>query len=299
MNQKIKFPRSEKVYLPGTLFPELRVAMRKVEQVPSTNFVDGEKVITPNPEVYVYDTSGPFSDPAIEVDLKKGLPRLREPWILKRGDVEQLPEITSEYGRMRRDDRSLDSLRFEHITLPYRALQGKCCTQMYYAKQGIITPEMEYVAIRENMNWLLGWNPGTEQEIFSLDELVKAFDISRCSKAGAKFDFKKGIWFNHEYILMKSDDEIANLFAPIVANNGVEETLDRVKQVVHMMKDRVNFVYELWPLCSFFFIAPTEYDAKTAKKRWKEYSAQQMTELADVDQSVGCLIFAANLTVVE
>ena len=137
--------------MPGTLFPELRVAMRKVEQVPSTNFVDGEKVITPNPEVYVYDTSGPFSDPAIEVDLKKGLPRLREPWILKRGDVEQLPEITSEYGRMRRDDRSLDSLRFEHITC-YRALQGKCCTQMYYAKQGIVTPEMEYVAIRENMN---------------------------------------------------------------------------------------------------------------------------------------------------
>lgn len=85
---------------------------------------------------------------------------------------------------------------------------------------------------------------------------------------------------------MKSDDEIANLFAPIVANNGVEETLDRVKQVVHMMKDRVNFVYELWPLCSFFFIAPTEYDAKTTKKRWKEYSAQQMTELADVLEGI-------------
>ena len=133
---------------------------------------------------------------------------------------------------------------------------------------------------------LLGWNPGTEQEIFSLDELVKAFDISRCSKAGAKFDFKKGIWFNHEYILMKSDDEIANLFAPIVANNGVEETLDRVKQVVHMMKDRVNFVYELWPLCSFFFIPPTEYDAKTVKKRWKEYSAQQMNELAEVLEGI-------------
>ena len=133
---------------------------------------------------------------------------------------------------------------------------------------------------------LLGWNPGTEQEIFSLDELVKAFDISRCSKAGAKFDFKKGIWFNHEYILKKSDDEITNLFAPIVANYGVEETLDRVKQVVHMMKDRVNFVYELWPLCSFFFIPPTEYDAKTAKKRWKEYSAQQMTELAEVLEGI-------------
>lgn len=133
---------------------------------------------------------------------------------------------------------------------------------------------------------LLGWNPGTEQEMFSLEELVEAFDISRCSKAGAKFDFKKGIWFNHEYILKKNDEEIALLFAPIVANNGVEESFDRVKQVVHMMKDRVNFVQELWALCSFFFIPPTEYDAKTVKKRWKEYSAKQMKELADVLESI-------------
>ncbi len=129
---------------------------------------------------------------------------------------------------------------------------------------------------------LLGWNPGTEQEMFSLDELVKVFDISRCSKAGAKFDYQKGIWFNHEYILRKSDDEIAALFAPIVANNGVDESMERITEVVHMMKDRVNFVNELWPLCSFFFIQPSEYDEKTIKKRWKEYSAQQMTELAEV-----------------
>ena len=129
---------------------------------------------------------------------------------------------------------------------------------------------------------LLGWNPGTEQELFTLPELVKAFDISRCSKAGAKFDYKKGIWFNHEYILRKSDSEIAQLFAPIVANNGIDESMERITKVVSMMKDRVSFVRELWPLCSFFFIAPTEYDEKTRNKRWKEYSAQQMTELADV-----------------
>ena len=129
---------------------------------------------------------------------------------------------------------------------------------------------------------LLGWNPGTDQEIFSLDELVKAFDITKCSKSGAKFDYQKGIWFNHEYILRKSDEEIAELFAPIVANNGVDESFDRIKQVVHLMKDRVSFIKELWPLCAFFFIAPTSYDEKTAKKRWKEYSAQQMTELIDV-----------------
>lgn len=129
---------------------------------------------------------------------------------------------------------------------------------------------------------LLGWNPGTEQEMFSLEELVEAFDIARCSKAGAKFDYQKGIWFNHEYILKKSDKEIADLFAPIVANKGVDETLERITLVVHMMKDRVNFVKELWPLCSFFFVAPTSYDEKTAKKRWKESSPQQMAELCDL-----------------
>ena len=129
---------------------------------------------------------------------------------------------------------------------------------------------------------LLGWNPGTEQELFTLDELVEAFDITRCSKAGAKFDYQKGIWFNHEYILKKSNEEIAQLFAPIVANNGIDESLERVTEVVRMMKDRVSFVKELWPLCSFFFIPPTEYDEKTVKKRWKEDSAQVMAELASL-----------------
>ena len=129
---------------------------------------------------------------------------------------------------------------------------------------------------------LLGWNPGTEQEMFSLEELVKLFDITKCSKSGAKFDFQKGMWFNHEDMLRKSNEEIAELFAPIVANNGVDESMERITQVVAMMKDRVSFVKELWPLCSFFFIAPTEYDAKTVKKRWKEDSAKVMGELAEV-----------------
>lgn len=133
---------------------------------------------------------------------------------------------------------------------------------------------------------LLGWNPGTEQELFSLSELVQAFDIGKCSKSGAKFDYQKGIWFNHEYMLRKSDDEIAREFAAIVANNGVDESFDRVKAVVHMMKDRVSFVKELWPLCSFFFIAPTEYDEKTVRKRWKPYSTRQMTELMEVLEGV-------------
>ena len=133
---------------------------------------------------------------------------------------------------------------------------------------------------------LLGWNPGAEQELFSLEELVEAFDISKCSKSGAKFDYQKGIWFNHEYILRKSNEEIADLFAPIVANNGVDESMERIRTVVSLMKDRVSFVRELWDLCSFFFLPPTEYDEKTVRKRWKEYSAQQMTELAEVLEGI-------------
>ena len=150
--EKTSSPNSEKVYIKGTLHPEISVGMRKVKLMPTVEVVNGEKVIHENAPVYVYDTSGAFSDPAVEVNLEKGLPRLREEWIVKRGDVERLTDISSEYGRMRRDDSSLDHLRFDHITLPYKAKDGMQITQMYYAKQGIITPEMEYVAIRENMN---------------------------------------------------------------------------------------------------------------------------------------------------
>ena len=139
---------------------------------------------------------------------------------------------------------------------------------------------------------LLGWNPGTEQELFSLEELVPLFDITKCSKAGAKFAYEKATWFNHEYILMKSAEEIAQLWYPEVKEHCPSETLERVTEVCRMMKDRVSFVRELWPLCSFFFEAPTAYDEKTAKKRWKKVdgsdpsegvgSAQQLTELMDV-----------------
>ena len=129
---------------------------------------------------------------------------------------------------------------------------------------------------------LLGWNPGNDQEIMTMDEMVKLFDISKCSKAGAKFDYVKGTWFNHEYILHKTNEEIAALWAPVVAEHGVSESIERITEVVGMMKDRVNFVKELWDLCSFFFIAPETYDEKTIKRRWKEDSAETLTKLMAV-----------------
>ena len=151
-NIRIKFPDSEKVYMEGKIHPEIRVGMRKVNLTPTVSIENGKKVYKENAPVYVYDTSGIYSDPNAEIDLKKGLPRMREPWILKRGGVERLDEVSSEYGRMRLNDKSLDHLRFEHICKPLRAKKGCQVGQMYYAKQGIVTPEMEYVAIRENMN---------------------------------------------------------------------------------------------------------------------------------------------------
>ncbi len=133
---------------------------------------------------------------------------------------------------------------------------------------------------------LLGWNPGNDQELMPLDEMVQLFDIHRCSKAGAKFDYVKGIWFNHEYILKMSDEKVAELFMPILQAHGVEAPMEKVVLAVGLMKGRVNFVKELWALCKFFFIAPAEYEEKTRKKRWKEDSGEMMSKLAEVLQGL-------------
>ena len=146
------YPSSEKVYKAGTLFP-IKVGMRKINLTPTVSYdSNNKKVFTPNEPVVVYDTSGPYTDPAIKTDINAGLPRLREQWVLDRGDVEQLDGITSEYGRMRLNDKSLDSVRFKNVKKPYVAKAGRHITQMAYAKAGKITAEMEYVALRENMN---------------------------------------------------------------------------------------------------------------------------------------------------
>lgn len=153
---KDSYPGSEKIYVAGKLFP-IKVGMRKISLTDTVTIENGKRVFSPNDPVYVYDTSGVFTDPDVEVDINKGIPRLREQWIIDRGDVERLDNITSEYGRERQADKSLDSIRFRCTQRPYKAKAGKEITQMAYARKGIITAEMEYVAIRENMrNDLLG-----------------------------------------------------------------------------------------------------------------------------------------------
>ncbi|MCD8044423.1 MAG: glutamate--tRNA ligase [Tannerellaceae bacterium] len=132
---------------------------------------------------------------------------------------------------------------------------------------------------------LLGWNPGNDQELMELDELVRLFDLSRCSKSGAKFDYEKGKWFNHEYIQQKENSEIAALFMPYLQEQGVTATPEYVEKVTGLVKERVNFIKEIWDQASFFFVAPESYDEKTVKKRWKEDSATQLGELIQVLQA--------------
>ncbi|WP_258104069.1 phosphomethylpyrimidine synthase ThiC [Marinoscillum sp. MHG1-6] len=142
------FPNSEKIYLQGSIHKDIKVPMRKISLDDTVDQFNNTR--TPNEPVLVYDTSGAYTDPNVAIDVRKGLEPVRHEWIVGRGDVEQLPGLSSQYGRDREADEKLDHLRFKRIQQPLKAKAGSNVTQMHYAKKGIITPEMEYIAIREN-----------------------------------------------------------------------------------------------------------------------------------------------------
>jgi glutamyl-tRNA synthetase len=132
---------------------------------------------------------------------------------------------------------------------------------------------------------LLGWNPGDDREIMSMDELIRDFSFDHCSKSGAKFDFEKGKWFNHEYLMNMDDNRLAELFKPVLIENGVnvaDFSDDYIAAAAGMVKNRINFVRDLWNNARFFFVAPTTYAEKDVKKRWKEDTPQLMRELIEV-----------------
>jgi glutamyl-tRNA synthetase len=137
-----------------------------------------------------------------------------------------------------------------------------------------------------NMLALLGWNPGTDQEIFSMEELVNAFSFDRVNKAGARFDPEKARWFNHQYLINKTDEELAGLFGPILIEQGVTPPpVAFLARIVGLVKERVAFVRELWDQSFFFFKAPESYDPKVVKKRWKGDIPQFMEEVAALFES--------------
>lgn len=132
---------------------------------------------------------------------------------------------------------------------------------------------------------LLGWNPGDDTEVMSMQELISKFSLDHCSRSGAKFAFEKGKWFNHTYLQNLSDERLAELFKPILAENGVNTadfSDEYIARAVGMVKGRINFVRDLWEQARFFFVAPTEYDAKAVKKRWSDEMPSIMAQLVEV-----------------
>ncbi len=137
-----------------------------------------------------------------------------------------------------------------------------------------------------NMLALLGWNPGTEQEIFSLDELIASFSLERVSKSGARFDPEKAHWFNHQYLQKENDNSLASEFAALLLEKGIQSDNEKLCELVALLKDRASFVKDLWTQADFFFIAPESYDEKVVKKRWKDDTPALMDELSALLKSV-------------
>lgn len=185
-----------------------------------------------------------------------------------------LPLLLKPEGNGKLSKRDGDRLGFPVFPLEWHDPKSGEISSGYREKDYLPDAVLNFLA-------LLGWNPGDDQEIMSLDEMVGLFNLEKCSKAGARFNYQKLAWFNHEYILRKSDAEVAQLFRPILEQHGIAETDERIEAAVALVKSRVNFIHELWDNSSYLFQAPQEYDGKSLKKWWKEEAPGTTAELCD------------------
>lgn len=190
-----------------------------------------------------------------------------------------LPLLLKPVGNGKLSKRDGDKLGFPVFPLQWTdPKSGE--TSQGYREQGYL-PEAVV-----NFLALLGWNPGDDSEMMDMDTLTEKFSLEHCSKAGAKFDYKKGMWFNHEYLLNTPDAEVAELFMPLLKEHGVEADKEYVARAMALVKGRANLIPDLWKEADFFFVAPEEYAPKDVKKRWKEGMADIMEELTGVLESI-------------
>lgn len=195
-------------------------------------------------------------------------------WTDKMPKFAHLPLLLKPSGNGKLSKRDGDKMGFPVFPLEWKSAEGE--VSRGYREDGYI-PEA-FV----NLLALLGWNPGTDQEIFSMDELIDLFSLERVNKSGARFDPEKAKWFNHQYLVKKSDDEIAQEYQKVLEGKSVEANLPKVKKIVGLVKERVNFVYEIWEQASFFFVSPSKYDEATVKKFWSDETSNIMNEVADI-----------------
>jgi len=185
-----------------------------------------------------------------------------------------LPLILKPDGKGKLSKRDGDRLGFPVFPLNWKTPEGEVYPG--YREQGYF-PEA-FV----NMLALLGWNPGTDKEIFSMDELIEQFSLERINKAGARFDPQKARWFNHQFLQLKTEREVAELFLPLLMEKGITADLPFVERVVSLVRERVDFVKDLWDETFFFFKAPDQYDEKVVEKRWKGDVPELMQELSEI-----------------
>jgi glutamyl-tRNA synthetase len=187
-----------------------------------------------------------------------------------------LPLILKPIGNGKLSKRDGDKMGFPVFPLEWKTEEG---VSSGYREKGFF-PEAVV-----NFLALLGWNDGTEQEIFTLEELCEKFDLNRVHKAGAKFDPEKNKWFNHHYLQEQTNESLTKAFAPILFEKGIATSIDVLK-IVSLIKERANFVSEFWELSDYFFVAPTSYEEK-ASKNWKEETPNLMQQLISVLENVG------------
>ena len=188
-----------------------------------------------------------------------------------------LPLILKPIGNGKLSKRDGDKMGFPVFPLEWKTEEG---ISSGYRENGFF-PEAVV-----NFLALLGWNDGTDQELFSLEELAEKFDLNRVHKAGAKFDPEKNKWFNHQYLQKQNDEDLAKAFAPIVYEKGIDVDYTTLVRIVSSIKERANFVSDFWELADYFFVAPTSYDEKAAKN-WKEETPNLMQQLISVLENVG------------
>ncbi|MFI3293728.1 MAG: glutamate--tRNA ligase [Rikenellaceae bacterium] len=199
-------------------------------------------------------------------------------WDAERPEFAHLPLLLKPTGGGKLSKRDGDKLGFPVFPLVWNAPSGE--TSRGYREDGYFSEAFI------NMLALLGWNPGTEQEIFSMEELIEAFSLDRVSKSGARFQPDKAKWFNAQYMHTKSEAELAELFQPILKANGVDTSDELAGRAAWIMRERATFMNEMWDLTSYFFVAPTEYDAKQSKKYWKGENPRILAEVRDLLASI-------------
>ena len=200
-------------------------------------------------------------------------------WESTKPQFAHMPLTLKPQGKGKLSKRDSDKMGFPVFPLPWKDPETGQVSRSY--KEDGYFPEA-FV----NLLAMLGWNPGTDQEFFTMDELIEAFSLERIIKSGSRFDPEKAKWFNKHYFQQKQDTELAELFKPALAEKGISATEEKIVKVISEIKDRCGFVNELWEKGSFFFEAPTSYDEKTIKKRWKEDTPEILTAIAGLFTSI-------------